>query len=73
MVSPTYVFDGLICAIPARLRIGSDTSVAPELNSPMYAIAVESPTARPAFFATAALLVAPVAALESSSDTYLIV
>ena len=67
------MLDGLICAIAARFRIGSDTSVAPELNSPMYAIAVASPAACAAFLVTTALLVAPVAALESSSDTYLIV
>ena len=35
VVRPTYVFAGLTWGSPAWLRIGIDTSLAPELNSPM--------------------------------------
>jgi hypothetical protein len=34
VVRPTYVFAGLICAIPALLRIGIVTFEMPELYSP---------------------------------------
>ena len=35
LVTPTKVFEGLICAIPARFRIGIVTLETYELNSPM--------------------------------------
>jgi hypothetical protein len=43
--------DGLICAIPASLRIGIEISLAPELNSPRYTIARRSEAAWRAFAA----------------------
>ncbi len=36
------MFAGLIIGMPAWLRIGSETSVQPELNSPRYATAFGS-------------------------------
>ena len=41
-VRPTPVFAGLTCASGTSLRIGMEIALAPELNSPMYAIELSS-------------------------------
>jgi hypothetical protein len=70
---PTAVLPGLTCARPASLRIGSDTAVAPELNSPMYPMAESSPAALSALADVALGSQPPAWAVESSSDSYLMV
>src|SRR3954452_5830487 len=67
VVNPTAVFDGLICAIPASLRIGSDTGVPPELNSPKYPAVDLSCAALRAFADVASGVQVAACAVESSS------
>jgi hypothetical protein len=67
------VLAGLSCGTPASLRIGSDTAVAPELNSPMYMAVVSSWAARRALAEVASGVQEPACAVESSSDSYLTV
>src|SRR4051794_39694981 len=71
-VRPTYVFEGETCRMPASLVSGIEIADAPELNSPRYAMVLSSPTALRAFSDTLPGSHLPVAATESSSDTYLI-
>ena len=69
MVSPIAVFDGLIIAIAASLRIGIETALAPELNDPIHAIAPSSRAARRAFAATRSGTQLPARAVASLSVT----
>ena len=66
------MFAGETCRMPASLSSGIEIADAPELNSPRYAIALSSPTTLRAFSDTLPGSHLPVAATESSSDTYLI-
>ena len=66
------MFDGETCRMPASLSSGVEIADAPELNSPRYAIVLSSPTALRAFSETLPGSHLPVAAVASSSETYLI-
>ena len=63
------MFEGLICAIPASLRIGIEMALAPELNSPMYAIVESSLAARRALLAVRSGVQDPARAVASFNDT----
>jgi hypothetical protein len=43
VVKPVAIVAGLIWGIPASFRSGREMALAPELNSPMYAIVESSP------------------------------
>jgi hypothetical protein len=66
-VKPIAVLEGLICAIRVSLRIGMEIAVAPELNSPMYAMLDGSIAARRAFRDVSSGVQVPARAVALSS------